>query len=64
MTSTTLPLPAGLDLAARVERRAGGYPLESTFYTSPAVFDLDVTAPRRSSARPATTSPSSSGRTP
>ena len=44
MTSTTLPSPAGLDLAALVERRAVGYPLESTFYTSPAVFDLDVTA--------------------
>lgn len=44
MTSTTLPLPTGLDLAALVERRGAGYPLESTFYTSPAVFDLDVKA--------------------
>jgi Rieske 2Fe-2S family protein len=42
MTATTLP--AGLDLAALVERRVAGYPLESAFYTSPAVFDLDVTA--------------------
>ena len=41
MTSTTLPLPAGLHLPTLVERRAAGYPLESAFYTSPAVFDLD-----------------------
>ena len=74
MTSTTLPVPAGLDLAALVERRAAGYPLESAFYTSPAVFDARhrqlssrgpgcSSPPRRRSASPATTSPSTSGRT-
>ena len=47
MTSTTLPAPAAAaapDWAALVGRRAPGHPLEGPFYTSPAVFDLDVAA--------------------
>jgi glycine betaine catabolism A len=44
ITTTTLPVPGGLDLAALVDRRAVGHPLESPFYTTPTVFDLDVTA--------------------
>jgi Rieske 2Fe-2S family protein len=47
MTSTTLAAPPGADLAALaalVERREPGHPLESAFYTSPAVFDVDVAA--------------------
>ena len=44
MTSTTLPTMDRPDLAALVERRTVGYPLEGPFYTSPAVFDLDVAA--------------------
>ncbi|MDF2967707.1 MAG: Phenylpropionate dioxygenase [Nocardioidaceae bacterium] len=41
MTSITLPMSGGLDPATLVGRRAGGHPLESAFYTSPAIFDLD-----------------------
>ena len=44
MTSTVVSPPSGLDLAALVGRRSVGHPLESAFYTSPTVFDLDVTA--------------------
>ncbi len=44
MTSTTLPAAAGPDLAALVERRDPGFSLEGPFYTSPAVFDVDLTA--------------------
>ena len=46
MTSTTLPAPATAapDWAALVGRRTPGHPLEGPFYTSPAVFDLDVAA--------------------
>lgn len=44
MTSTTLPAPAGPDVAGLLERRDHGYPLQSAFYTSPAVFDFDVAA--------------------
>ena len=44
MTSTTLPTIDRPDLAALVARRTVGYPLEGPFYTSPAVFDLDVAA--------------------
>ena len=44
MTLTTLPVNADPGLAALVKGRAAGYSLESPFYTSPAVFDLDVTA--------------------
>ena len=44
MTSTTLPTIDRPDLAALVERRTVGYPLEGPFYTSSAVFDVDVAA--------------------
>ena len=44
MTSTTLPAPGGLDLATLVGRHTPGYPLAGPLYTSPAAFDLDVTA--------------------
>ncbi len=44
MTSTTLAAPGGPDLAGLLVRRASGQPLESVLYTSPAVFDFDVTA--------------------
>jgi Rieske 2Fe-2S family protein len=44
MTSTTLAAPAGLDLAGLLARHSPGHPLEGPLYTSPAVFDLDVTA--------------------
>jgi glycine betaine catabolism A len=44
MTTTTVPTSPSpsLDLAALVARREPGRPLESPFYTSPAVFDADV----------------------
>ena len=45
MTSTTLHEPPTADeLGASFDARVPGRPLEAPFYTSPAVFDLDVAA--------------------
>jgi Rieske 2Fe-2S family protein len=44
MTLPTLPSATGTDLTALVERHAAGYPLAGPLYTSPAGFDLDVSA--------------------
>ncbi|HYO39184.1 MAG TPA: aromatic ring-hydroxylating dioxygenase subunit alpha [Nocardioidaceae bacterium] len=44
MTTTTGPVTADPGPAALLQRRLAGYSLESPLYTSPALFDVDVTA--------------------
>ena len=44
MTTLAVTPPDSLDVRAMLDRRRRGYPLESAFYTSAAVFDLDVAA--------------------
>ena len=41
-TAAAAAAPGGVDVAGLLARRVPGHPLESPFYTDPAVFDLDV----------------------
>jgi glycine betaine catabolism A len=44
MTTTTEPTITAADVSALLDRRVPGRPLESRFYSDPAVFDLDLRA--------------------